>query len=72
VVYEVGEGVLVKVISSGGREGFLDFFDLGSSKDYARLILDALSKGLKSNYTIVSEVDYLDQSKSEALKFKVR
>jgi len=61
----------VKVIASGGREGLLDFFDMESSKDYAHLILNTLSEGLKSNYTIVSEVDYLDQSKSEALKFRV-
>jgi len=71
VVFEVDEGVLVKVIASGGREGLLDFFDMGSSKDYAHLILGALSAGLKSDYKIISEVDYLDQSSSEALKFSV-
>lgn len=69
LVMEIDEGTLVKVIASGGRESFLIPFDWGSSKDYARSILDALSNGLRADYRVVSEVDYLEQEKSEALRF---
>jgi len=58
---------LVKVIACGGRKGFLNPFDLCSSRDYAREVLSQLSRMLGSNYEVLSEVDYLDRSKSRQI-----
>lgn len=67
MLIEDGESTAVKVIASGGREGLLDLFDMGSYRDYAHLVVDEISRNLGKRYEILSEVDYLEKSKSSLL-----
>ncbi len=67
IVVESSQGTIVKVITSGGRESFIDFFDLGASKSYAHKIIDELSKKLGVQPTIIAEVNRLDYLKAKSL-----
>jgi len=59
VVVERRDGVEVKIVAGGGRESFLDLFDLGASRDYSRMILDKLRDALGVAPDNVIEVHYL-------------
>ncbi len=67
IVIESGLGTIVKVVACGGRESIFDFFDLGASRDYARMIVKELEKRLGTEAEIVAEVDHLSSSKSGQL-----
>lgn len=47
VILESNEGVVLRIITEGGKKRLLNFFDLGSSKDYAYNIINALEKELE-------------------------
>ncbi len=67
IVIESSEGAIVKVIAGGGKESFIDFFDLGASKSYAHKILDELANRLRLKPIILAEVDHLDHKKAHKL-----
>ncbi|WP_317895664.1 DUF6054 family protein [Pyrofollis japonicus] len=67
IVVDRGSHVEVTVVATGSRESFLDFFDLGSSKDYARMIVKELAKRLSTDYEIVAEVSRLSREKADLL-----
>ena len=67
IAIELSGRVVLRVIATGGRRGLLDFFDLGSSKTYAREIIERIGKITGIMPQIISEVDYLDAGKSEKL-----
>ncbi len=71
IVLEGENETLVKIVASGGRRSLLDLGDLEASKDYARLVFEELARILDVEHTIISEVNYLEKSRSEALYFKV-
>ncbi len=67
ILVEDGPATLVKVVATGAREGFLDFFDLGSSRDYTHLVLRGLAERTGAGYEVIAEVDRLDAGKAGAL-----
>lgn len=68
VVVDQNGQVVVKAVATGGRKGFLDLFDLGSSRDYAREVIERVFRVVNARYEIVREVDYLSQEKSDQMK----
>jgi len=72
VVLDLKGKTQVKVVATGGREGLLDFFDLGASRDYTYIILDELAKTLGVGFRVIAKVDYLDMEKSGSLAFRIR
>lgn len=71
IVIEDRNKSIVKVIATGARSGILDLFDLGSSRDYTRLILDRIAEKLGAKYEVVAEVNYLDTLNSPQLYTRI-
>ena len=57
----------MKVIATGARQGVLDFLDLGSSRDYARMIVEKLAEETGASYTLLAEADHLDALQARRL-----
>jgi hypothetical protein len=68
ILIEEERSTLVKAIATGGRRGLMDFFDLGSSRDYARESINNICALTRATCEVLREVEYLDASKSELLK----
>ena len=68
VAIDRGDHVVLKVIATGGRRGFLSFFDYGASRDYALEVIDTACRALKAKCEVVAEVNYLEQPKSSQLR----
>ena len=67
ILVEASGYTYVKVIATGAREGILDFLDLGSSRDYARMIVEKLAEEAGSSYTILAEAHHLDAFQAQRL-----
>jgi len=67
ILLDEDSSTLVKIVATGAREGLLDFFDLGSSRDYTRLILRRLAERTGADYEVLAEVDRLDSLKARGL-----
>ncbi len=67
ILVDEGAATLVKIVATGAREGFLDFFDLGSSRDYTHLVLSRLAERAGADYEVIVEASRLDSSKARAL-----
>ncbi len=67
MVVERSDGVEIKIVAGGGKESLLDLFDLGASRDYARMILDEVCRALGVKPENVVEVHYLEVKDSAKL-----
>jgi len=67
IVVESPSATILRIIASGGRESFLDFFDWGSAKSYARKVLETIARKLGVEPVEVVEVNYLERKKSSRL-----
>ncbi len=67
IALEEGDTTILRVIVTGAREGLLDFFDLGASRDYARMVVDDVARRLATGYEVLAEVERLSRGKSSML-----
>lgn len=68
ILIEEESSTLIKAIATSGRRGLMDFFDLGSSRDYARKSINDICELTRATCEVLREAEYLDSSKSELLK----
>ncbi len=66
-VLEASGYTVVKVLSTGGKSGLLDFMDWGASRAYVNKVIEELSKRLNMQPMDYREVKYLDASKAKEL-----
>jgi len=58
---------IVKVISTGAREAFIDIFDWGASRKYSSDIIEEISKFCNASYEIIVKKKDLTKETSKEL-----
>ncbi len=66
-VIEASGYTVVKMFSTGGKRGLLDFTDLGASKSYIDGVLENLTKRLGVKPIDTTEVSYLSRDRATPL-----